>query len=122
MLKTRQFLHDPPPTIHTIHAVVKRHIFHPLFLSFPFLDSWTRLFPSRVVAREMIAALEVELLKRLGFHSVLDGGDKGAKEAVSSPDVITSSTGRETVLDCLRDKLEEGFLTQREFIDNLKSS
>ncbi|KAL9934171.1 hypothetical protein V8E36_007253, partial [Tilletia maclaganii] len=61
------FFAASPPKVHRLHAAVKRHIFDPFFLTFPALDQWpwTYLFPSRDNARQLIRALEQEIVRTL---------------------------------------------------------
>lgn len=90
---------------------MKRHIFHPLFLSVPALDSWPRLFPSRVFARKLIGELEVELLR------ALPGSEAKAKLGLSA-DEKSEAVNVQKRLD---EAFVSGLLTEREYIDNVKS-
>ncbi|WOO76377.1 Cytochrome P450-DIT2 [Vanrija pseudolonga] len=102
-----------PPRIHAVHTLVKRHIFHPLFLSVPALDNYPRLFPGRVVARKLIAQLEQELLATLPSAE--------AKAALSCKVIdVASSPSSSNVLFDLDQALLHGTFTSREYIDNLK--
>lgn len=97
-----------------MHTVIKRHIFHPLFLSVPALDDYPRLFPGRVVARQLIAQLEHELLAALPSDEAKAALDGNA----INPAALPSSSN---VLFDLDQALLKGTFTPREYIDNLKS-
>ncbi|KAL1413841.1 cytochrome P450-dit2 [Vanrija albida] len=110
--KDLKFL-DQPPRIHAVHALVKRHIFHPLFLSVPVLDNYPRLFPDRVEARNLISQLEHELLAALPSAEAKQALAGGAVDGASSP----SSSN---ILFDLDEALLKGTFSSREYIDNLK--
>lgn len=90
---------------------MKRHIFQPLFLSVPALDRFPRLFPSRVVARDLIGELEAELLK------ALPGGEAKAKLGLP----VSEKDESRNVQRKLDEAFLSGLLSEREYIDNVKS-
>lgn len=96
-----------------MHALVKKHIFHPLFLSVPSLDRYPRLFPSRVTARELILTLEEQLLAALPSRHV--------QEKLGVEKLKHSDRVGDTVLERLDAAFLDGRFTPREYIDNLKS-
>lgn len=103
----QKFMSDKPPKLHHIHTSVKRHVFDPFFLSFPFLDNqpWCRLFPSRMVAREAVLSFEVELIEAIGVEATT------TKKLEDESPLLANMT----------EAVSEGIWTQRQLIDNLKS-
>ena len=88
--------------MHVIHTRIKRQIFKPLFLNFPFLDNFP--IPSRVYARKQVQAFEDTLVR-----------------AVRDPSCqLPPSDDKPTLISSMEHALSSGAWTERQFRDNLK--
>jgi hypothetical protein len=95
-----------------VHTVVKRHIFHPLFLSVPALRQLSSPLPGRVVARQLIAQLEHSYCCSPATRQRLPSTAMSSTPLHCHRAATSCST---SIRRCY------GTFTSREYIDNLKS-
>jgi cytochrome P450 len=103
----RQSLGNASGGLSSLQTAVKREIFKPIFMNFPFLDRFP--FPSRRYARELVAQFSQMLqdgIERTGFQEEA-GGEKPHHEHSQSLSAR------------LLDARDSGLLSQKQFRDNL---
>jgi len=101
ILTTPQTLTDAKAKLNMLQSEVKRKIFKPIFLNFPFFDR--EIIPSRKEARMAVARFSEELSSRL----------------IASHTEKVSESKSESLGSRLLAAREDGRITERQFRDNL---
>ncbi|KAI9891478.1 MAG: cytochrome P450-dit2 [Vezdaea aestivalis] len=94
-------LEKPDAPIHTLQLAVKREVFKPVFLSFPFLDRFP--VPSRQRARQLVSKFTDELCKNV----------------CASKRNVTSTDPTDTVATRMLSAVGEGKLSNQQFRHNM---
>lgn len=94
--------HEVP--LHTTQLTLKRYLFRPIYMSFPFLDRFAAVIPSRAKARKLIR----EFSGLLQAEVLTDSGRK-----IENSETVNRLGGR------LRSAWRDGTLNTKQVRDNL---